>query len=402
MASHNLNLDTEKWSTTATPSINWDTWVEPLDEIPHEPNVRRRSQCEGDSSAYSAFWKSRHDWDLVDYYLYLIAIERENRDWGARLSKGCLIESNGSRWDNLGHAIDSDDLDYQTGWKDPLVLFASLPVPHATQCPDRRIVLGVNLRTHCLVGYLFESAPESIAELKSVWDERELIMKVTIKRFIHILKYAINKDPALVRKGIFNYFREFSRRLHVGMDAVLIIKYIQFLRDSLCFVRLSATCGVGEDLPAFLEMEEYLRDFLCRESASGWMSWHAGITTDEMRKRMLVQNSSSGIFIDQLFPSEIINHEGRRSHSIRAKVETDMSSLMQCEVDMPQSGRTSLEKIRKSTSDIMILLGIFCMECSNLVGDEEDVEVGRWVEEIIKRRFHPHQQRIFQWWRCGY
>ncbi len=280
------------------------------------------------------------------------------------------------------------------------MLFASFPVPHVTKFPDRRIVLGVNLRTHCLVGYLFESAPERIAELKSVWDERELIVKVTVKRFIYILKYTINKDPAVVRKGVFNYFRESSRRLHVGMDAVLTIKYIQFLRDSLCGARLSAPYSVGEAPPTLFKMEEYLRDFLCRGSASGWMSSHAGITTDEMRKRMLVQNSSSSIFIDQLFPSDVVNHEGPRSHHTRAKVETDMSS--QCEVDVPQSGRTSLEKIRKSTSDIMILLGIFCIECSNLVKDEEDVEVGPWVEGIIKRRCNPRQQRIFRLWRWSY
>lgn len=401
MASHDLTPDMEKRSTTAAPSINWNTWIEPLDKIPHEPNVRRQSQCEGDSSAYDAFWKSRHAWDLVDYYLYLIAIERKNQDWGARLSESCLIESNGTRWDKFGYAMDSDDHNCQTGWKDPLVLFASLPVPHATQCPDRMIVLGVNLRTHCLVGYLFESGPESIAELKSVWDERELIVKVTVKRFIHILNYTINKDPALVQKGVFNHFRESSRRLHVGMDAVLAIKYIQFLRDSLCGARVSAPCSVGEAPPTFFEMEEYLRNFLCRGSASGWMISHAGITTDEMRKRMLVQNSSSSIFIDQLFPSEIVNHEGRRSHNTLAKVETDMSSLMQCEVDVPQSGRTSLEKIRKSTFDIMILLGIFCIECSNLVKDETDVEIGPWVEGIIKRRFNPRQQRAFRWWRWG-
>jgi hypothetical protein len=263
-------------------------------------------------------------------------------------------------------------------------------------------VLGVNLRTHCLVGYLFESAPESIAELKSVWDERELIVKVTVKRFIHILKYAVNKDPDLVRKGVFNYFRESSRRFHVGMDAVLAIKYIQFLRDSLYGARLSAPCSVGEAPSDLFDMEEYLRDFLCRGSASGWMSSHAGVTTDDIRKRMLAQNFSSGIFIDQIFPSEIINHGRRLSYNTRAKVEPDMSSLMQCEVEVPQAGRTSLGKIRKSTSDIMILLGIFCIECSNLVKDEEDVEVAPWVEGIIERRFHPGQQRIFRWWRWGY
>lgn len=401
MALHDINLDMEKVSITSAPSINWDTWVEPLDKISHEPNAHRRSQCEGDSNAYDAFWKARHAWDLVDYYLYLVAIERKYQDWGVRLSESWLIESDGTRWDNFGYAIDSDDRGCQTGWKDPLVLFSSLPVPHATQFPDRRIVLGVNLRTHCLVGFLFESAPESIAELESVWDQRELIIKVTLKRFIQIFKYGIDKDPAILRKGVYNYFRESSRRLHVGMDAVIAIKYIQFLRDSLCGARLSAPCSVGEAPPNLFDMEEHLRDFLCRGSASGWMSSHAGMTTDDIRKRMLVQTSSSDIFIDQLFPPDIVNSEKRASYNLQASVEPDMSSLMWCKVDLPQSELTSVESIGQSTSDMIILLGIFCNECSSLVKDEEDLEIVSWVEKIIERR-SGDQPRSFRWWKWAY
>lgn len=391
MSSYSTNLEMDRLSITAAPSINWSTWIEPLYEFPHEPNAQRRSRCEGDSNAYDAFWKARHPWDLVDYYLYLIAIEKKPQNSGVRLSESWLIESDGSRWENFGYAIDSDDRDCQTGWKDPLVIFSSLAVPHATECPDRRIVLGVNLRTHCLVGYLFEAAPESIAELGSVWDRRELIINLTLKRFIHILKYSINEDPAILKKGIFNFFRQSTRRLHVGMDAVVTIKYIQFLCDALSGAKLSASCNAREEQPNFFGMEEYLRDFLCRGSASAWMSSHGGMTTEDIRKRMLINSHSSDIFGDQLFSFDIINDEKIAIRDSWALIETDMSPLMWREVEL-LPGLMSLESMRQSASDMVILLGIFISECTNLVKDEEDSEIAPWVEKIIQGRCVDRRQ----------
>jgi hypothetical protein len=403
MSSYEIDLKIEKLSITSAPSINWSIWVEALNRLPHEPNPQRHSRCEGDSNAYDAFWKSRHPWDLVDYYLYLIANERKYQNWGVRLSNSWLIESDGSRWDNFGYAIDSDDRDCQTGWKDPLVLFSSLPVPHATtECPDRRIILGVNLRTYHLVGYLFESAPESIAGLDSVWDRRELIINVSLKRFTHILKYSVDENPSVLKKGVFNFFRESSRRLHAGMDAVITIKYIQFIRDALSGARLSAPCRVGEEPPKWFDMEEHLRNFLCRGSASGWMSSHEGMTAEEVRKRILGNTSPSCIFSDQLFSPDIVNDEKRAGRNSWAPIEPDISPLMWCEVELAQSRLTSLEKIRQSTSDMVILLGILVIECSSLVKDEEDCEIAPWVEKIIERRCNPQGSSPGDKWRWAY
>jgi hypothetical protein len=402
MASYNLEIDMEKLSIASAPRINWSTWVKPLDKFPYEPNPQRRSRCEGDPNAYDAFWKSRHPWDLVDCYLYLIVIERKYQNWGVRLSESWLIESDGSRWDNFGYAIDSDDRECQTGWKDPLVLFSSLPVPHANECPDRRIILGVDLRTHRLVGYLFESTPDSIAELDSVWDRRELIINVSLKRFTQILKYSVDENQSILKKGVFNFFRESSRRLHFGMDAVITIKYIQFLRDALSGARLSAPCRVGEEPPNLFHMEEHLRNFLCRSSASGWMSSHEGMTVEEVHKRVLANTSSSRIFGDQLFPPDIVNDEKRAERSSWASVEPDMSLLMWSEVDLPQSGLISLEKIRQSTSDMVILLGILVIECSSLVGEKEHSQIAPWAEKIIERRYNPQGSFPSDKWRWTY
>jgi hypothetical protein len=321
----------------------------------------------------------------VDYHLYLIAIEKQSRNWEVRMSNRWLIESDGSRWDNFGYAIDSDDHDCQTGWKDPLVIFASLPIPHATDCPNRRIVLTVNLRTHRLVGYLFESAPE-IAELGSVWDQRELIIDLELKRFVQIVKYSINENQTIVTSGIFNHFRESNRHLHVGMDTVITIKYIQFLRDAICGANLSAPCNVDEESSSLFDMEEHLRDLLCRGSARGWMSSHRGITTEEMWKCIPATSSTFDIFSDQLLPSHIINDEKRAGRKSWAPTKPSTSLLMRYEVDLPQSGLTSLKIIRQSTSNMVILLKLFGAECSSLAKDEEDCEVAPLVETMIQRR----------------
>lgn len=314
------------------------------------------------------------------------------------MSDSWLIESDGSRWVNFGYAIDSDDRDCQTGWKDPLVIFASLPIPHATGCPDRRIVLGVNLRTHCLVGYLFESAPESIAELGSVWDQRDLLIDLEFKRFIQIVKHSINEDRNILTSGIFNYFRESNRHLHVGMDAVITIKYIQFLRDAISCANLSSLCCMGGEPSNLFDMEEHLRDLLCRGSASAWMSSHRGVTTEEIRKSILAKTSTSDIFSDQLFPPDIVNDEKKAGRNSWAPVETDTSALMRCEVDLPQSGLTTLKTIRQSTSNMVILLGIFGFECSSLAKDEEDCEVAPWVERMIQRRGDQRRGLLNEKW----
>ncbi|KAJ5370196.1 uncharacterized protein N7496_006288 [Penicillium cataractarum] len=388
----------EKMSLTSAPSINWSTWVKPLDTLPHDPNPYRRSWCEGDSNAYDAFWKARHPWDLVDYHLYLIAIERKSRNWELRMSGSWLIESDGSRWENFGYAIDSDDRDCQTGWRDPVVIFASLPIPHATGCPDRRIVLGVNLRTHCLVGYLFESAPESIAELVSVWNHRELIIDLEFKRFIQIVKHSIDENRNILTNGIFNYFRESNRHLHGGMDAVVTIKYIQFLRDAISGANLSAPSSVGAEPSNLFDMEEHLRDLLCRGSARAWISSHRGVTTEDIRKSILAKTSNSDIFSDQLFPPDIVNDEKKAGRNSWTPMEPDTSVLMRCEVDLPRIGLTSLKNIRQSTSDMVILLGIFGIECSSLAKDEEDCEVAPWVERMIQRRGDQQRGLLNEKW----
>lgn len=373
-------------SSTLVPDINGSTWVDPLDTSPHDPNTYRRSWCEGDSNAFNAFRKARHPWDLVDYHLYLIAIEKQYRNWEVRMSNSWLIESDGSRWDNFGYAIDSDDHDCQTGWKDPLVLFASLPIPHATDCPDRRIVLAVNLRTHHLVGYVFQSAPESIAELGSVWDQRELITDLELKRFVQIVKYSINENQTIVTTGIFNHFCESHRHLHVGMDAVIAIKYIQFLRDAIRGANLSTLGNVDEESSNLFDMEEHLRDLLCRGSARGWMSSHRGITMEEIRKCIPAKTSTSDIFSDQFIQPRIVNDEKRVRRKSWAPMMPNTSLLMQYEVDLPQSGLTALNNIRQSTSDMVILLEIFGIECSSLAKDEEDCEIAPLVERMIQRR----------------
>ncbi|EPS31830.1 hypothetical protein PDE_06788 [Penicillium oxalicum 114-2] len=320
MGSFHFTTFQDKLSLTQELPVNYQKCVHPMDIIStsHEPNPLRRSRCEGDSLAYDAFWASRHPWDLIDYYLYLILIEKGVHRRETRLFRSWVIESDGSRWENFEYLLDSDDHDSQTGWIDPVIIFSSLPVPHAVGYDDRRIVLGMNLRTQSLVGYLFESAPEDLISVVStpVWRDREVIIDLPLQRFVDILEHSIKlgQEPThALRGGLFNFFRESTRRFHAGMDLVLTIQYIQFLRDAFFAgqIRTTSEYNVAAEFPSYLaDREEYLRDLLCRESNRAWMSAHTGVTVHDVRQRSLANTPfSPDLFVDQLCPTAILTDE---------------------------------------------------------------------------------------------
>ncbi|KAJ5160557.1 uncharacterized protein N7482_007561 [Penicillium canariense] len=354
MATHNHEEEMEQVFIDPVPSINWGTWVEPLDMFPTQPDASPLMR-DGEGQGTDAYRASRHPWDVVDYYLYLNAVEKGCHDWETRFYESQVVDSHKRREkESLGPTIDSDDPETQQHWEEPLILFASLPVPHAHLLPHRKFILGYNSR-HCrLSGYLFETAPDTLANLGEVWDQRKLIINIPLDRFIQILKYAATRNPAVLQTGMFNFFHETTRHLHAGMDMVLAIKCAQFINDAVSGAIISdpSHIVVPSDM---VDIEEKLRDILCRASHNAWFSAHKGQTAEQFREHGLVKAASSNLFSDQLSPPSIVNDEAKAKPGSCAPVEQNTSSLLY-KIELPQLGLTTLEIVRQWTFDSVLLL----------------------------------------------
>ncbi|KAJ5489630.1 hypothetical protein N7539_004520 [Penicillium diatomitis] len=400
MGSFTLNTFPGKLSLTQEPPINYQMHIKPMDWstntdittcAPHEPNPLRRSRCEGDSLAYDAFWASRHPWDLVDYYLFLILIEKKLQHREIRLSRSWVIESDGSRCENFGRIIDSDDQMCQVGWVDPIVIFTSLPVPHAVGFENRRIALGMNLRSQSLVGYLLDSAPEDITEvvLSPAWEDREVLIDLPLQRFVDILGHSVEpgqKPGEILREGLLNYFRESSRRLHAGMDLVIVIQFIQFLRDAFFGGQMSAGIDYNattECLSYLVEQEEHLRDILCRESNRAWMGAHTGVTVNDLHRRGQTPSEPLyDLFVDQVVASPIVNEFSfgaarmlpvqDTSAVLKSQIRVTTTSWFDSTdmISLNEDTVSECDSTRQLTSNIVVLLGLFCSECTWMMGSE--------------------------------
>ncbi|KAJ6150815.1 hypothetical protein N7470_007409 [Penicillium chermesinum] len=118
--------------------------------------------------------------------------------------------------------------------KTRLVAFALLPLlPHrASELPTRQsLVLGFDLRNHRIQAYFFECCPEGIADLGSAWEEGQLIIDVHVDRFLEMYVFVCTVDLDILSTGLFNYFRETTRELPVGLDLVVVIKFAELLSD---------------------------------------------------------------------------------------------------------------------------------------------------------------------------
>ncbi|OQD67275.1 hypothetical protein PENDEC_c040G02831 [Penicillium decumbens] len=233
-----------------------------------------------------------YPWKMIDYYLYLTRTVELGRTSENRLDETHLLTTNGFfqiDYDKLYSCITTPSINY--------VAFLALPVPSAG-LPDRKIILGFDLKSHHLQAHLVDHASRRLADLGRVWSRAELIIDIQADRFLDILVSTLDGHLEILRVGMIGYFQESTRELHSALDLVIAIQFGQFLSD---FAEL-----LGEDKVQFTKFyqryDEQMRDLLLKGSTRAWFAARDGLSIEQYRQREMNQPVLFDLFYE---PSDV-------------------------------------------------------------------------------------------------
>lgn len=250
------------------PRINWDNEIQSFDNHLLAANLRQFVL---------------YPWAMIDYHLYLTALER-GRTCEIRLNETHLLTTDGFQQMTFDDLWDISTFDRVPRGTHPLLLFVCLPVPCSSgDLPHRKLVLGFDLKNHHLLAYLFDSAPDHIADLDEVWDDRQLVIDLDVYRFLDIMQYTVETRPEILRVGMFGYFQETSRGFQSGLDLVIAVEFVQFLDDFADLLEMDS----DEFRFSYHPCAEKLRHLLAKASYDAWFGAHAGLTIQQYHQRQM-------------------------------------------------------------------------------------------------------------------
>lgn len=214
-----------------------------------------------------------YPWKMIDYWLYLTHAVERGRTSETRLDGAHLLTTNGF------FQTDFDDLCTLRTVPGPnYIVFTALPMP-SSRLPNRKIVLGFDLKSRHLQAHLADCAPERFADLGQVWSRSELIIDIQADLFPDILEYTLNGHLDILRVGMIGYFQKSTRELHSALDLVIAIQFGQFLSD---FAEL-----LGGDKAHFTKFyrpyDEQMRDLLQTASTKAWFGARDGLSIGQYR-----------------------------------------------------------------------------------------------------------------------
>jgi hypothetical protein len=236
---------------------------------------------------------------MIDYYLYLTAIER-GRDRETRLNETRLLAADGFQ------PLSFDDLRDAEGTfarapadTNPLIIFVSLPVASDdNEFSHRQLLLGFDLQRHHLLGDLCDKAPldTDMTDLGTVWEQgqRQRVIDLHVLRFIEILEYAAEQRPQIFRRGVLRHFRETKRGFPAGLDLVVAIQFVQFLDD---FADLLWHESADQFRAEYKPLENELRRLLQRASCEAWFGSRKGWTARQYRRHQVQEFVASLLFL---------------------------------------------------------------------------------------------------------
>jgi hypothetical protein len=230
---------------------------------------------------------------VIDYYLYLTAIER-GRDGETRLNETRLLAADGFQHLSFDDLSDAEGTFARApAGTNPTIFFVSLPVPsYENEFSCRQLLLGFDLQRHHLLGYLFENAPDT-TDLWKVWEQGKRVIELHVLRFIDLLEYATEQRPHIFRSGLLRHFRETQRAFPAGLDLVVAIQFAQFLND---FADLLWHDSADQFRAEYKPLENELRRLLQRASCEAWFGSRKGWTARQYRRHKIQEFVASLLF----------------------------------------------------------------------------------------------------------
>ncbi|KAJ5083147.1 hypothetical protein N7456_012574 [Penicillium angulare] len=266
------------------PYINWNNKIQPLVRpiIPETPELPPSK-----SLAAKVQDCSRHPWGVIDYHLYLAAIER-GRDVLTRLEEVILLNTGGFRQVSLDDLLDADVFSRSPA-ETNIILFVNmpwLPLSLLTPLTEQKLVLGFDLQRRHILGYFFESAPDNLVDIGYILDEGQQVIDIHIDRFLAMYTYMVKEYIEVLGIGMFRYFRESQYELPTGMDLTVTIQIAQFLNDFADLLWGQKSTDFRQN---YTDYEEQLRTLLSKASWESWFAVQKGLTIQQYREKKINQ-----------------------------------------------------------------------------------------------------------------
>lgn len=223
-------------------------------------------------------------WSMIDYWLYLLVVERERtreRTNEVHLDEVHLLTANGFK----PTRIDSEFL--HVCRREPgvaLIIFLALPVPSIRLgLPNRKIVLGYDLKTLHLQVYLTDHAPEPLANFGKAWSRSELVFSIGIGQFLDALERTLTDDLHTLRTGMLTSFAKSTRKFHSALELVIAIQFSQFLYGFAELLLLGP--DKGRSIESHQRYDDQMRELLRKASTDAWFGARDGLTVEQYRER---------------------------------------------------------------------------------------------------------------------
>lgn len=253
--------------------------------VPPRPQINWHGQASPDDQLLAANLPQfvLNPWGMIDYHLYLASVER-NRYCETRLNKTHLLTADGLEQVSYDELWDISTFDRVPRGTHPMIMFAMLPVPTASgERPNRKLVLGFDLKNHHLLAYLFGDAPDSISDLEMVWEQGQPVIDLDVDRFLEILAYTMDDHLEILRVGMLGYFQESAREFQSALELVVVVLFVQFLNDFADLLDVDS----DEFLAIMQPYEEELRGLICKASYDAWFAASNGESIQEYRQRRM-------------------------------------------------------------------------------------------------------------------
>ncbi|KAJ5131750.1 hypothetical protein N7448_005908 [Penicillium atrosanguineum] len=218
-------------------------------------------------------------WSMIDYWLYLLHVVERGRTRENHFDEVHLLTANGFKPTRIDFKF------LHVCRRKPgleLLIFLALPIPSIRLgLPDRKIVLGFDLKTLHLHAYLAARAPEHLANFGQVWSRAELVFSIGTGQFLDTLECTLTDDLNTLRTGILTSFTKSTRKFHSALELVIAIQFSQFLYD---FTELLGK-DRGRSIESHQRYNDQMRELLRKASTDAWFGAKDGLTVEQHRRR---------------------------------------------------------------------------------------------------------------------
>ncbi|PKY00921.1 hypothetical protein P168DRAFT_293302 [Aspergillus campestris IBT 28561] len=285
---------------TSAPSWS-DTASAASDEGPDGPTSKKSKTADDPTCVIS------HPSKIVDYHLYLRAVEKDKDTW-CRRNGMYLYDGMECRRISYRELLDPKTLFPGDGGNEARFLICALPIPdHDTTVRSRHYVVGFNCTERMFFARHFDYITENIDDLWTVWDDGLDMYQLSVPDLLLLLQSSF-RDEVHVGIGVLSsspFCVALCGEDDPGMEIVIAISLCQWLLDFAEVIFEEQHDAMDMLKQEITHYVEELRMVLQRASFRAWFASNRDLSTGGYKRKSEVNK-----YINDLYNYEKSMHDG--------------------------------------------------------------------------------------------